>query len=328
MTAGATSDLGTITWTPTRVGPTVFEIGFPNRKASKFRHGEDFWSPEKPPKLGFPTPIWGGQMFFPADFPGGMAYTVGKSRWATDWNYVLPSLPDAAGAYQPCTGTIHFNLAEAPASEATASIYLGCAGDDGGHVVVSVNDTDLATTPGVTATPNPLNAHDIDRRNGGVGGFNPPYSDDSSIHFGDHGPFSDERLTFPAKLLHAGQNTITIRMDAKSLTAYLMVDYLRLELTGFVPPAPASVTAYAGNRQNQVCWPVVPGATAYNLLRSTTAAGGYAPLATGVIGPVAGSGPRMVTYTDTAAANGTQYHYVAQSVNPIGPAPYPRPAPL
>ena len=112
VTAGKATDLGTVTWTPARVGATVFELGYPDRKASKYRHGEDFWAPEKSPKLGYPTPVWGGQMYFPADFPDGMTYTVGKSRWATDWNYVLPSLPGRDGVYQPCTGTIAFDSGE------------------------------------------------------------------------------------------------------------------------------------------------------------------------------------------------------------------------
>ncbi len=43
VTGGATNNLGTVTWTPTRVGPTVFEIGYPDRTAYKFRHGEDWW---------------------------------------------------------------------------------------------------------------------------------------------------------------------------------------------------------------------------------------------------------------------------------------------
>ena len=91
VTAGQTSNLGTITWTPKRVGATVFELGTPDRKAGEFRHGDDFWSPAPAPKLGFPTPVWGGQVEFPLDFPEGMTYTVGKSRWPIDWNYVLPS---------------------------------------------------------------------------------------------------------------------------------------------------------------------------------------------------------------------------------------------
>jgi rhamnogalacturonan endolyase len=326
VSAGKATDLGTVTWTPARVGATVFDLGSPDRKAGKYRHGEDFWAPEKSPKLGYPTPVWGGQMYFPSDFPDGLTYTVGKSRWATDWNYVLPSLPGRDGIYQPCTGTIAFDLAKAPAADALASIYLACAGDEGGHVVVGVNGTDLATVPGVTAKPNPF-TDVVDPRNKGAGGFNPPYSDNSSIHFGDHGPFSDERISFPAKVLRAGRNTITITKTARSLSAYLMVDYLRLELTGYVPPAPATVAASTGNGRALVRWSLVPGATSYNVLRSATPDGGYVAVASGVSGPVCGSGPSTAAYTDATAMNGTNYHYVVQSVNSHGASANSAPSP-
>ena len=123
-------------------------IGTPNRKADEFRHGEDYWAPGTPPKLGFPTPVWGGQMEFPLDFPDGMNYTVGKSQWTKDWNYVLPAAADAAGNYQPCTGTITFDLAQAPASGALASLYLALAGNDGDQVIVSVNGKNLGDAAG------------------------------------------------------------------------------------------------------------------------------------------------------------------------------------
>ena len=308
VTAGATTRLGTVTWTPTRVGATVFELGYPSRKADKFRHGEDYWAPGVAPRLGYPTPVWGGQREYPLDFPDGPTYAVGESRWATDWNYVLPATPDAAGVYQPGTGRLTFPLAQAPAAGARASLYLGCAGDDGGHVIVRVNDTNLGETAGVTAAPDPLRA----------AGFDPPYSDDSSIHFSAHGPFSDERIDFPGALLHAGRNTLTVQMDARSLTAYLMVDYLRLELTGYVPPAPARVTAYAGPHRVLVCWPVVPGATGYALRRATTPGGRGVLLAAGLAGPVSGDGLSRATYTDATAAPGTAYYYAVRSVNPTG----------
>ena len=118
-------------------------------------------------------------------------------------------------------------------------------------------------------------------------------------------------------MLHAGRNTITIQMNARSLTAYLMVDYLRLELTGYVPPGPASVAAYAGNNRVLVCWPVVPGATSYNILRSPPRRHVY-PDCDRELGPVCGSGPSGVTYTDATAVNGKEYYYVVQSVNPTG----------
>ena len=49
-------------------------------------------------------------MAFNFDFPEGLTYTVGKNRWSTDWNYILPSLPDTNGSYQPCKGDIVFDL--------------------------------------------------------------------------------------------------------------------------------------------------------------------------------------------------------------------------
>ena len=306
--AGETTQLGTLTWTPVRAGATVFELGTPNRKSDEFRHGEDYWNPGTPPKLGFPTPVWGGQMEFPLDFPDGMNYTVGKSQWTKDWNYVLPAAADAAGNYQPCTGTITFELSKVPASRALASLYLALAGNDGDKVIISVNGTNLGDAAGVTGTPNAMLP----------AGFAPAYSDTSSIHLSDHGPFCDERITFPAELLRAGKNTITITMDTRKMTAFLMVDYLRLELPGYVPPAPADVTAYAGNARVLIRWPAVAGATGYNILRSTKRDADYAPISTGFIGPVCGSGKGAATFTDTTAVNGAQFFYAVQSVNPSG----------
>jgi rhamnogalacturonan endolyase len=320
VTAGSTNQLGEVPWTPLRLGATVFELGYPDRLAGEFRHGENFWTPAKTPKLGYPLPIWGGQMQFPVDFPDGMTYTVGKSRWSTDWNYCLPSMPDPTGAYQAGTGTINFNLAQAPASTATASLYIASAGDEGGHVMIIINGTNLDTATNITATPDALNSPQERPYGKGIGGYNPPdgYSDDSSIHFGDHGPFSDERITFPASMLHAGQNSIVITENAKDMTSNIMLDYLRLEMAGYVPPAPGTVNVFAGNNRAMVGWPVVPGATSYNVLRTTTAGSAYTPVATNLAGPVCGSDVSMATYVDSTAANGTQYYYAVQSVNPVG----------
>ena len=308
VNAGETTQLGNVEWTPVRLAATVFELGTPNRKSDEFRHGEDYWNPGTPPKLGFPTPVWGGQMEFPLDFPNGMAYAVGKSQWPKDWNYVLPAMADAAGNYQPCTGTITFDLAKEPASGVLASLYLALAGNDGDKVIVSINDTNLGVAAGVLATPSAI----------APTGFAPAYSDTSSIHFSDHGPFCDERITFPADLLRAGKNTITITMDMRKMTAFLMVDYLRLELPDYVPPAPATLTAYAGNQRVLVRWPLVPGAAGYNILRSSRRDSGYSPIASGYVAPVCGSGSLHTTFTDGTAVNGSRYYYAVQSVNPGG----------
>ncbi len=321
VSAGSVNQLGTVAWTPLRVGSTVFELGYPNRKADKYRHGDDYPFPNDQPKLGYPTPIWGPQMEFGFDFPDGLVYTVGKNRWSTDWNYILTSLPDTHGDYQPSQGKIVFDLAAAPAAGAAASLYLAAAGYDGdrrftqNQISISVNDKNLGDVAGAKGAPDELTPT----------GYFPAYGDDSSIHCGVHGPFSDERLYFPANLLHAGQNTITINVNGRGLTDFLMVDYLRLELSDYIPPAPSKVTVFAGNNSVLVTWPVVPGATSYDILRSTTAASGFAPVVSGLTGTVCGSDALNMTYTDATAKNSTSYYYRIVSQNPKGQSP-PSPA--
>jgi rhamnogalacturonan endolyase len=315
VTGGATNGLGTVTWTPTRVGPTVFEIGYPDRTSGKFRHGDDWFVGDIGPSPTAPSPIWTKFLDYPFDFPNGVNYTVGQSRWNTDWNFIQPIVVDYAGNENPSSSTITFNLATAPANGATASLYLGIAATYSGPIIVSVNGSNLGSgsgnAAGVTATPVTLLT---------ANGFNPPATaSDVSVREGNHGAFSDERITFPASMLHAGNNTININMRKGGYSANCaLYDYLRLELTGYVPPSPASVTAYAGNNAVLLSWPATPGATSYNILRSTTSGSGYASLTNGVIGPVCGGGPANATYVDTTAVNNSTYYYVVQSVNPVG----------
>ena len=313
VTNVATNNLGTVTWTPARVGATVFEIGYPDRTAAKFRHGDDYWVGDIGPSSTAPSPIWSKWLEYPFDFPSGVNYSVGQSRWSTDWNFVQPVVTDSGGNYNSSSSTITFNLATAPTNGAQASLYLGLSSDYYTAIVVTVNGNNLGSVGGVTGTPN----NSIPTTGYYVG-----YSgSDTTIREGNNGAFSDERLTFPASQLHAGVNTITIgiRQIAGTYFAnHAMYDYLRLELTGYVPPPPASVTAYAGNNANLICWPVTPGATSYNILRSTTSGSGYASITNGVTGPVCGSGFNNATYLDATAANGTTYYYVVRSVNPTG----------
>jgi autotransporter-associated beta strand protein len=315
VTGGTTTNLGTITWTPTRVGPTVFELGYPDRTAHKFRHGDDFWVGAIGPSPTEPSPIWTQFLNYPFDFPNGMTYTVGVNQWPTDWDFIQPIIVTSNEGDANSTSTINFNLATAPANGATASLYLGIASDYYAAIEVSVNGTNLGSASGVTATPNSI----------ATTGFYASYGDsDTSIREQANAAFSDERINFPASLLHSGSNNITfsIRQIGGSYFAdHFMYDYIRLEMTGYVPPVPASVTAYAGNNCALLTWPVVPGAGSYNVSRSTTSGTGYTAIASGsgsVVGPVCGSGLSNATYVDTTATNGTTYYYVVQSVNTTG----------
>ena len=124
MTGGTTNNLGNVTWTPTRVGPTVFEIGYPDRTSGKFRHGDDWFVGDIGPSPTAPSPIWTKFLDYPFDFPNGVNYVVGQSRWGTDWNFIQPEVINQAGNFGASSSTISFNLATAPASGATASLYL------------------------------------------------------------------------------------------------------------------------------------------------------------------------------------------------------------
>ena len=311
VTGGTTNILGTVTWTPARVGPTVFQMGYQTRKGDKFRHGDDYWIGDIGPSSTAPSPIWDKFMEFPFDFPNGLNYVVGSNRWSTDWNYVQSVYPDFSGNNTTTSSTVTFNLASTPASGSTASVLMGIASDDSSPIYVTVNGT-LLSSGNATGTPQTsLPA---------TGWF--PINDisDTNIREENHGGYSDERLTFAGNLLHAGNNTINFsfrQAGGSSFNRHFMYDYIRLELTGYVPPPPTSVTVYASSNSVLLSWPVTPGATSYNILRSTTSGSGYVSVTNGVLGPVCGSGPQNAACVDATAANGATYYYVVQSVNPV-----------
>ena len=79
------------------------------------------------------------------------------------------------------------------------------------------------------------------------------------------------------------------------------------------PTAPTGLAAAASEAQVTLSWNASPGATSYNIKRSTVAAvGPYSLLAGGVIG---------TGYTDLAVTNGTTYYYRVSGVNTNGEGP-------
>ena len=74
------------------------------------------------------------------------------------------------------------------------------------------------------------------------------------------------------------------------------------------PPVPTGLTATAGNGQVQLGWSASPGATSYNVKRSTTSSGPYA-----TAGSASGT-----SFTNTGLTNGTLYFFVVTAVNAAG----------
>ncbi len=110
-----------------------------------------------------------------------------------------------------------------------------------------------------------------------------------------------------------------------------MYDYIRLELTGYVPPPPASVAAYAGNKCSaRLRGQVTPGATSYNLLRTTTPGSWLRLCHQRCHRPWSAAADRTTRRLalDTTAANGTTYYYASPAPSiPSGAAPIHRRAP-
>jgi hypothetical protein len=293
VTAGATNNLGNVTWTPARVGTTVWEIGVPDRSAREFLHGTDYWTADIGSSPTNPSPNWMKSFDFPADFPAGLVYTIGQSQWATGWNFAHTALGTNASSTE--TWKVFFNLPQAPTGGAQASLYMGFAADYQGPVKVVANGNTV--TSGVTP---------------------PSGSDDTMIRLGIHGVFSDVRLSVPIGDLHAGQNEMDFTMTKTGSTEKsAMYDYLRLELSTYVPPPPTNLMAAVDHSQVALSWTAMSGATSYAVKRAPGSNGTYTVIATNIIGPVVGSGITNATYLDATAPAGTNYYIVA-SVNPNG----------
>ncbi len=81
-----------------------------------------------------------------------------------------------------------------------------------------------------------------------------------------------------------------------------------------VPPAPANLSATAGDTEISLSWDAVPGATEYYIYRAAAAADPLVRIAedTTII---------VTTYTDIGLTNGTTYRYTVRAVNGIGESP-------
>ena len=206
MNAGDTLNLGDVIWTPDRIAPTVWEIGTPDRNATEFLHGNDWFTSNN-----YPDSNWAIFMNYPREFPNDVNYTVGKSNWATDWNFVQNY--DTRYYKTAPVWKVNFNLTNAPTAGTNASLYVAVAAANSSGFIVYVNGTRV--TKATTGT------------------YFPNYSD-AMLRKGIHGAFGDVRLTFPAKYLKAGSNQITLslRITGGGTDGDIMYDYLRLEATG------------------------------------------------------------------------------------------------
>jgi rhamnogalacturonan endolyase len=124
VAAGKTLGLGTVTWAVSRLQPTVWEIGIPDRDSHEFMDG------------AYNYTQWQTYLDIQAMAPNGPTYTVGTSNYAKDWYY---------GQIGASNWTIDFTLPAAPTAGSQASLYLAFASSYGTHLNVTANGTQVAS---------------------------------------------------------------------------------------------------------------------------------------------------------------------------------------
>jgi rhamnogalacturonan endolyase len=202
ITAGKDTPLNDVTWTVPRLGNWLaFEIGTPDRDTTEFHHGQDFFMPY----------LYKG---FPLEFPNPLVYTVDSSNPARDWNYAQSSYHPVGKDPQPWPWQIKFNLPATLPTTGSANLVLAFAGaGHRAHVQVNVNGTETGS-----ASP------EIEEAN-------------SLLRQGSHDKYSVANISIPISRLHPGPNTIElIETNYKPDDAYVMYDYITLEMPGTPPP--------------------------------------------------------------------------------------------
>jgi rhamnogalacturonan endolyase len=188
-------DLGKLEWKPVRYGRQLWEIGIPNRNASEFLKGDDYWH-------------WGSYLLYAKLFPNDVHYVIGKSDYRKDWfieqvPHVEQDDGTGRGRGRSTTWTVSFDLPNAPKGRAT--LRLGLCGAAARSIDVAVNDHHAGTVDGLV--------------------YNATINRD-----GIQGSWVEKNVAFDAALMKAGENTLKLTIPAGGLTSGVIYDYLRLEL--------------------------------------------------------------------------------------------------
>lgn len=184
---------GDLVWIVPRNGKSIaWEIGVQDRRATEFRHGDDYFH-------GY---VWKG---FSKEWKNPLVYKIGESDPARDWNF-------AQGSYlkndqcQTWPWEIHFRLDTVP-PEGTARLILAWASAESARVAIRLNGKDVAN-------------------------IYPPMSGGNALlRESIHAKYSFSNVDIPVSKFKKGDNTITLTQSRNSSPAnHVMYDYLALEM--------------------------------------------------------------------------------------------------
>ena len=188
--AGPPKQAGEFLWEPERVGPTLWEIGTPDRSAAEFRYGDRYW-------------YWGNYLKVKTDFPHGVNYIIGKSDWKKDWSICQPLDLSAAGdVLGSSVWTVRFPLAKVPVGGTCLRVSF-CGSREGSRLALLMNGAK-------------------------VGDINLP--EDGTMHRYSHrGLWFEQSFKIPAGQLHSGENILQFRLSGTVWHQGVLYDYIRME---------------------------------------------------------------------------------------------------
>ncbi|KAI8548474.1 hypothetical protein RHMOL_Rhmol07G0276400 [Rhododendron molle] len=211
ITSGCEVDLGNLVYEPPRDGPTLWEIGIPDRSAA------EFYIPDPNPKyvnrlyLNHPDRFrqYGLWERYADLYPDGdLVYTVGESDFRKDWFFAHVNRKTGDGAYEGTTWQIKFRLKNLYEG-GTYNLRLALASANQSVLEVRVNDPQ-ANPPHFSS--------------GLVG------KDNAIARHGIHGLYYLFNVDIPSAQLTQGDNTIFLTQTSNTSPFQgIMYDYIRLE---------------------------------------------------------------------------------------------------
>ncbi|XP_062098272.1 rhamnogalacturonate lyase B-like isoform X1 [Humulus lupulus] len=220
ITAGCDIDVGEIVYEPPRDGPTLWEIGIPNRSAA------EFYVPDPNPKYVNPLYLHHPDRFrqyglwerYAELYPDGdLVYTIGVNDYTKDWFFAHVTRRTDKDTYEGTTWQIKFDLdkpnynSETPTTvDATFQLRIALATANAAQLEVRINDQNA--NPPLFST-------------GEIG------HDNTIARHGIHGVYRLYSIGIPGSLLVNGK-TNTIFLTQANNTSPLqgfMYDYIRLE---------------------------------------------------------------------------------------------------
>ncbi|KAB2036922.1 hypothetical protein ES319_D03G036100v1 [Gossypium barbadense] len=204
-------ELGTLIYDPPRNGPTLWEIGIPDRTAA------EFFIPEPYPQYVNSITNDGADKFRQYGLwdrfsniyrDSDLVYTVGASNYSKDWFFAHVPRKTGDDRYRPTTWQIKYNLQDVN-NRGTYTLQMAIAAASFAEVEVRFND------------PNSNRPHFTTRRIG---------YDNAVPRHGIHGLYRLYSIEVPGYRFRKGNNTIYLTQTrSDNPFEAVMYDYIRLE---------------------------------------------------------------------------------------------------